>query len=605
MRETTLLRRGLGERSHEASADALVAVAGDWSWSLLSLALAAVSEGSGVTIRMRTGWFMPDRGGRAAPVRPMGPAGRLLSPGQKVLAVVVAIALGYGLVRGPRTTAVIVFGIFVGFYLLFAIFKLVVTIAGRGHRPLLMAPLPPIHKLPHYGVLLPVHKEANMLRRLVARIGQLQYPHHLLHVYLLIEQDDDETLSAAAAIGLRFHGDGRPPWGPLGHIVVVVIPPGGPKTKPNAMNVAFPLLVADGCRYVTIYDAEDRPEPDQLLKAVATFRMARRDIVCLQAELVFWNDDTNWVSALYWIGYKVHFGRFLPGLARLGIPIPLGGTSNHFKVDALLEVALPGGLVWDPHNLTEDADLGARLAGAGYRADLLSSVTLEEAPVSSRVVDKQQRRWKGGYLQTALVHSRRPLRSASRMGLLRWLCFLLLTLGTPLTFLLNPVFMALSIAYFATGSSFIAGLFPTPIYYTATALLVIGNFGILHELVETCLEEADRTRGRFGLLKYMFAAQLMWLWMSRSTYIALFELIIGKRSWHKTPHGHEESDDDVDLPVAAVPHSPMSHPAPPRSPVRYPPAPHSPVPYPSAPYNPARERVGDPAMYLFNEQDRR
>jgi cellulose synthase/poly-beta-1,6-N-acetylglucosamine synthase-like glycosyltransferase len=294
--------------------------------------------------------------------------------------------------------------------------------------------------------------------------AELQYPRDRLRVYLLIEHDDEETMAAAAAIGLRFHGDGRTAHGPLGHIVVVVIPAGGPKTKPNALNVAFPLLVADGCRYGTIYDAEDRPAPDQLLKAVATFRMARRDIVCLQAELAFWNDDTNWITALYWIGCKVHFRRFLPGLCRLGLPIPLGGTSNHFKVEALLEVALPGGLVWDPHNLTEDADLGARLARSGYRADLLSSVTLEEAPVSSRVVDKQQRRWKGGYLQTGLVHTRRPIRSALRMGPHRWLCFILLTLGTPITFLLNPVFFALSVLYFATGSLFIAALLPTPVY---------------------------------------------------------------------------------------------------------------------------------------------
>jgi cellulose synthase/poly-beta-1,6-N-acetylglucosamine synthase-like glycosyltransferase len=351
----------------------------------------------------------------------------------------------------------------------------------------------------------------------------------------------------------------------------------------------MPLVVADGCSFVTIYDAEDRPDPDQLLKAVATFRTARRDIACLQAELVFWNDDTNWVSALYWIGYKVHFGRFLPGLVRLGLPVPLGGTSNHFKVEALRAAALPSGLVWDPHNLTEDADLGARLVESGYRVDLLDSVTLEEAPVSSRVVDKQQRRWKGGYLQTGLVHTRHPLRSARRMGLHRWLCFILLTLGTPLTFLLNPIFIAISIAYFATGSSVISGLFPTPIYYTATALMVVGNFGILHELMQTCLDEAHHTRGRFGLVKYMFTAQLMWLWMSRSTYIATFELLIGKRTWHKTPHGHEESDDDIDLPYIPVRHPSVQHP-PMHPPVQHPPAALRPVPPRSAPPHPAPHR---------------
>jgi cellulose synthase/poly-beta-1,6-N-acetylglucosamine synthase-like glycosyltransferase len=470
----------------------------------------------------------------------------LLSTGQKLSAGVALIALGFGLFRFPRVTATAVVGACVGFYLIFALFKLLVTRAGRGHRMLLTTLLPSSRELPHYGVLLPVHREANMLRRLVARVSQLHYPRERLHVYLLIEQDDEETLAAAAAIGLRVHGDGQPAQGPLSHVVVVVVPPGGPKTKPNAMNVAFPIVVTDGCRYVTIYDAEDRPDPDQLLMSVATFRLARRDVVCLQAELVFWNDDTNWVSALYWAGYKVHFRHFLPGLARLGLPVPLGGTSNHFKVNALLEVALPGGLVWDPHNLTEDADLGARLAAAGYRVDLLASETLEEAPVSSRVVDKQQRRWKGGYLQTALVHSRRPFRSAARMGVHRWLAFLLMTFGTPLTFLLNPLFLALAVVYFATGSELIVALLPAPVYYTATALLLIGNFGIMLQLVQTTLVEASRTKGSFGLLKYMAMAQVMWLWMSFSTYVAVFEMLTGKRGWHKTPHGHAESDDDLE-----------------------------------------------------------
>ncbi|WP_221324939.1 glycosyltransferase family 2 protein [Actinoplanes sp. L3-i22] len=484
-------------------------------------------------------------------------AEKLLGTGQKIAAGMVLSALGYGLLFHPRVTATAVVTACVVFYLLFALFKLLVTTAGRGHRMLLTTLMKSSRELPHYGVLLPVHHEANMLRRLVARVSQLTYPREKLHVYLLIEQDDAETLAAAAAIGLRVHGDGTTAQGPLSHVVVVVIPPGGPKTKPNAMNVAFPIVVADGCRYVTIYDAEDRPDPDQLLLSVSTFRLARRDVVCLQAELVFWNDDTNWVSALYWVGYKVHFRHFLPGLVRLGLPVPLGGTSNHFKVTALREVALPGGLVWDPHNLTEDADLGARLAAAGYRVDLLASVTLEEAPVSSRVVDKQQRRWKGGYLQTALVHSRRPFRSAARMGVHRWLAFLLMTYGTPLTFLLNPLFLALTVAWFATGSELIVDLFPAPIYYTATALLVIGNFGIMLELVQTTLAESQFTKGRFRLLKYMFMAQVMWLWMSVSTYIAVFEMLTGKRGWHKTPHGHAESDDDLEpglsLPVPVAP----------------------------------------------------
>ncbi|GAA2010861.1 hypothetical protein GCM10009839_01030 [Catenulispora yoronensis] len=483
-----------------------------------------------------------------------------------------------GAVLDPMLTLGVVIGVCIAFYAAFALLKLVVTVAGRGHQPLERIPLTSRDRLPRYGILLPVYHEANMLPQLVGRVGQLDYPTELLRAYLLIEADDEETLAAARGLGLRFHGDGGGDAdtdtdasrivGRYDHFRVVVIPPGGPKTKPNAMNAAMPLLVAEGCKYLTIYDAEDRPEPDQLLKAVGTFRAAPRDIACVQSELEFWNDDTNWITALYWIGYKVHFRRFLPGLARLGLPVPLGGTSNHFRVSALLDAALPNGDVWDPHNLTEDADLAARLVSAGYRIELLSSVTLEEAPVSIRVVDKQQRRWKGGYLQTGLVHTRHPLRTARRMGPMRWLCFILMMIGTPVTYLLNPVFLGLSVAYVVTGSQYIDRLFPAAVYYPATMLLVIGNFGILYELVRTCLEEAERTRGRFGLIRYMFFAQVMWLWMSRSTYIAVFEFITGRRGWHKTPHGHEVPDDDdifLHLPAQQsahqAPHQPSYQPA--------------------------------------------
>jgi len=194
--------------------------------------------------------------------------------------------------------------------------------------------------------------------------------------------------------------------------------------------------------------------------------------------------------------------------------------------------------------------------------DLLRSVTFEEAPVSAKVVDKQQRRWKAGYLQTGLVHTRKPLRSMRQMGPLRWTCFNLLVLGVPLSFLLNPLFLALTIAYFTTRSAVIAALFPAPVYYPAVALTIVGNLGVLYELVLTCLDEAEHTRGRYDLVKYMLLAQVMWLWMSRSTYIAVFELAIGKRSWHKTPHGHAEvaPDDAVPEPTPQPASQPMPRP---------------------------------------------
>jgi glycosyltransferase XagB len=509
-----------------------------------------------------------DRRERDAPT-----AARLFSRGQLIVAGICISVTVLALLVWPIGTLTVLVGLCVLFYALFGILKLSVSIAGRKHVPLVrLMQRSDDPTLPRYAVLLPVHKEANMLRHLVARVDRLDYPKDRLRVLLLIEHDDLETLAAARAMGLRFPGAALTDAQPFPHVSVVVVPPGGPKTKPNAMNEAMDLVLAEGCEYLTIYDAEDRPDPDQLLKAVGTFRLAPADVACLQAELAFWNDDTNWVTALYWIGYKVHFLRFLPGLARLGLPLPLGGTSNHFRVSALLDAAAAiGGRVWDPHNLTEDADLGARLVIAGYRIELLRSTTMEEAPASLGIVDKQQRRWKGGYLQTGLVHTRHPFATARRMGVGRWFAFNLLMLGTPLSFLLNPLFLGLTVVYFTTRAALINDLFPSVVYYPSLALFVLGNFALLYELMETCLEEADRTRGRFSLIKFMLMAQVMWLWMSRSTYIAVFELATGKRGWHKTPHGHEVDEEElaalgldayVPPPVAAPLHAPAYSPVP-------------------------------------------
>jgi glycosyltransferase XagB len=476
-------------------------------------------------------------------MRPTPNASVFLSKGQLAVAVFVLGAIAIAGYSRPRLTLTVAVGCCMAFYTCTALLKLVITLAGRHYQPPRCPRLrrddPP---LPRYAVLLPVRNEANMLPRLVARVDRLVYPRRRLLVLILIEHDDVETLTAARRLGIPLQSWARRNGS---YVRVLIVPPGGPRTKPNALNAATDTVIREGCEFVTVYDAEDRPDPEQLLKAASTFRAADPQLACLQAELAFWNDDTNWITALYWVGYKIHFTRFLPGLARLGLPIPLGGTSNHFRVSALLDVALrPDGQIWDAYNLTEDADLGARLAAGGYRVGLLRSTTMEEAPVDIKVVDKQQRRWKAGYLQTGFVHLRQPLRSMRRMGPLRWLCFNALVLGVPVGFLLNPLFIGLTIAYFVTRAPLIMQLFPTDIYYLSLVLMFLGNFGLLYELAHTCLTEADRTRGHFGLVRYMLLAQLMWLWMSRSTYIALIEMITGRRGWHLTPHGHAERFDE-------------------------------------------------------------
>src|SRR3981081_2095520 len=190
-------------------------------------------------------------------------------------------------------------------------------------------------------------------------LAALDYPAEKLEVLVLLEADDEETIAAARAA--------RPP----ATVRLIVVPDAEPRTKPKACNVGLFLARGD---LLVIYDAEDRPEPDQLRKAVAAFEEAGEKTVCVQARLRYWNVRTNLLTRMFGLEYGYWFGAMLPGLDRLRLPIPLGGTSHHFPVDAPRRL---GG--WDPHNVTEDADLGLRAAVEGYRVGVIDSDTDEEA----------------------------------------------------------------------------------------------------------------------------------------------------------------------------------------------------------------------------------
>src|SRR5262249_40834782 len=144
--------------------------------------------------------------------------------------------------------------------------------------------------------------------------------------------------------------------------------------------------------FVVIYDAEDRPHPDQLRAACSQFAASPDDVVCLQAPLVISNGGASWVSAAVSLEYSALFFVLLPMLARRRMPVPLGGTSNHFRV---AELRASGG--WDPYNVTEDADLGMRLHRLGYRCGVIDCPTYEDAPATFRVWLNQRTRWFKGW----------------------------------------------------------------------------------------------------------------------------------------------------------------------------------------------------------------
>ena len=215
---------------------------------------------------------------------------------------------------------------------------------------------------------------------------------------------------------------------------IIIVPRSQPQTKPKACN--FALRFARG-EYLVIYDAEDRPEPDQLRKVVATFRRSPPNTACLQCRLNYYNAGENWLTRMFTLDYALWFDQVLPGLERLGMPIPLGGTSNHFRIDVLRELH-----AWDPFNVTEDADLGIRIGQKGYRVGVVDSTTFEEASCRTGQWLRQRSRWIKGYMQTLLVHTRRPLHFIRTSGVLGFLGFVFFIGGTVLAGLLNPVFWA-------------------------------------------------------------------------------------------------------------------------------------------------------------------
>ena len=259
-----------------------------------------------------------------------------------------------------------------------------------------------------------------MVDQLLSAIEALDYPADKLDVIIAVEADCHDT---RAAITARKH---RIP------VTVIPVSPGEPRTKPKALSVALPL--ARGT-YTVIYDAEDRPEPNQLRMAVHAFRSAGNELACVQARLHM-DTNTSWHARYFTAEYAGHFDFFLPRLAAFGLPLPLGGSSNHFLTKTLRDV---GG--WDPYNVTEDADLGMRLARFGYRCGVIDSTTYEEAPANIRRWLAQRSRWFKGWMQTWLVHMRHPLQLFQDLGFGGFVTFQAIVGGNALVALAHPAFL--------------------------------------------------------------------------------------------------------------------------------------------------------------------
>jgi cellulose synthase/poly-beta-1,6-N-acetylglucosamine synthase-like glycosyltransferase len=447
---------------------------------------------------------------------PESSAVRVITGAQAFVLTVLGIAAVVGLVFATRATAVVLVALASVFYLATSLYKFRLIFKALGHAyeiettPEEIAALDE-RELPVYTILVPLYREASVLPALTAAIESLDYPRTQLDVLLLCEEDDPETPDAIRALNL-------PP-----HFRLVIVPDSQPKTKPKACN--YGLTLARG-EVTVIFDAEDRPDPDQLKKAIVAFSKAPPEVICLQAKLNYYNPTQNLLTRWFTTEYSMWFELLLPGLDADRAPIPLGGTSNHFITEHLRALG-----AWDPYNVTEDADLGIRLHAAGYRTGMIDSTTLEEANSQVGNWIRQRSRWIKGYLQTYLVHMRHPLRLLRQAGLGGFLAFQLLVGGT-VVFLLNPIFWALTALLFVAGAGFVQQMFPTYVFYVAALLLFVGNFLFVYVNVAGSLQ-----RRQFALAKYALLSPLYWGLMSIAAWKALIQLIRSPFYWEKTSHG--------------------------------------------------------------------
>ncbi len=377
--------------------------------------------------------------------------------------------------------------------------------------------------LPVYTVMVALYREAGMVAQLVANLERLEWPRARLDIKLVCEADDRDTVEALKALRLASHFE------------IVEVPPFHPRTKPKALTYA--LAGARG-EFLAVYDAEDRPHPHQLLEACGRFQACEPDVACLQAPLIIANLSDTALSGVFAIEYAALFRGLLPMLSRHAMPLPLGGTSNHFRTSILREV---GG--WDPFNVTEDADLGLRLYRLGYRSQTLRCQTLEDAPVSLDVWTGQRTRWFKGWLQTWLVLTRNPVDAARQMGSRGTLAFHLLIGGMLASALLHPlilVFIAIGIARLASEP---LSAMPTQVLalFAIDCLNVIGSYMIFLKLGMGSMIGQERRRIGWRWV----AVPMYWFMSSYAAWKALNELRTNPFFWKKTPHQASKRPDSV------------------------------------------------------------
>lgn len=443
---------------------------------------------------------------------------------------------------------------------LFRVTAAAVTWLGHGEKKVSAAQLAELREeeLPVYTIFLPLYREANIADKIIGSMEKLDYPRNKLDIKLLLEHDDQATINAVGQCRLPDYYD------------VIVVPDCRPKTKPRACNFGLQRARGELC---VIFDAEDRPEPDQLKKTAYAFRHAPPELACIQAKLNYYNARQNLLTRLFTIEYSTTFDLLLAGMQTFNAPLPLGGTSNHFRTDILRRI---GG--WDPFNVTEDCDLGLRIYKAGYRTSMIDSTTWEEANSQLWNWLRQRSRWVKGFLQTHLTHTRHPRRTLRGIGWWGMLTFYLSVGASSLMMLVNVIYWLAGLAYAVLffhalehgvpAADIIIGpqdtgvysgvrvfgfhLTAWPLFYSGPQeswfwsrlsllffavgmVLLLANFLFIGIHLLACLRRRD-----YFLAPYCLLMPFYWILISLGAWKGLVQLFTNPFYWEKTIHGLDE-----------------------------------------------------------------
>ncbi len=458
------------------------------------------------------------------------------------LQILVFSALGIiiliSLIINWHLTAVVLVAILTTLYFADLLFNLILIYRSYSKQPEIKITESEIANIkekdwPRYTIFCPLYKEWKILPQFVTAMSNLDYPKDKLQIMLILEADDTETINKVKDLNLPQYFE------------YIVVPDTKPKTKPKANN--YGLRFATG-EYSVIYDAEDIPDQLQLKKAILAFKKAGNRTICIQAKLNFYNPHQNLLTRIFTAEYSLWFELVLTGLQSIHAPIPLGGTSNHFKTKDLIK--LKG---WDSFNVTEDADLGMRLVKAGYRTAVIESLTLEEANSNLKNWFWQRTRWIKGYIQTYFLHMRNPQKFLKSWKEPHFITFQLIVGGKVLSMFINPLMWAITISYFVFRThigTFIESFYPTPILYMGLTSLLLGNFLYTYYYMVGCVKH-----GHDELVKYIFLVPFYWLAMSLAAYVAFYQFITTPHHWSKTNHGlHiDKTKAYTHLPILAKP----------------------------------------------------